>query len=153
MESSTIVRILEIPTGGIDPSELRSGSLLYVENVGTDGLGALYYAGGDDGYHRATYIKQVTSVPGSGTQVITDNSTVSGDGTILSPLKALINSSDAFVGSGSATDPLGLALPGLSKSTSNILEGGNNIIVNYNQLGSKITISSIPPAVIDGGSS
>ena len=39
MESSTIVRILEIPTGGIDPSELSSGSLLYVENVGTDGLG------------------------------------------------------------------------------------------------------------------
>jgi hypothetical protein len=153
MESSTIVRILEIPTGGIDPSELSSGSLLYVENVGTDGLGALYYAGGDDGHRRATYIKQVTSVPGSGTQVVTDNSTVSGDGTILSPLKAIINSTDAFVGSGSTTDPLGLALPGLSRSTASILEGGNNIIVNYNNLGSKITISSIPPAIIDGGSS
>jgi len=153
MESSTIVRILEIPTAGIDPSELPSGSLLYVENVGTEGLGALYYAGGDDGSRRATYIRQVTSVPGSGTEVITDNSTVIGNGTSLSPLKLTINSTDAFIGSGSTTDPLGLALPGLSRSTARILEGGKNIIVNYNSLGSKITISSIPPAVIDGGSS
>ena len=151
MELGTIVRIFELPTGGIDPAELPSGSLLYVENVGTDGLGVLYYAGGNNGYNKATYIKQVTSTANSGTQVITDNSTIFGDGTILSPLNAYINTTDAFAGSGTVSDPLRLNPVGLSESISTLLVGGDNIVLNYDYNANKITISGLPPAIIDGG--
>lgn len=151
MEMSTIVRILEVPTGGIDPAELPSGSLLYVENVGTDDLGMLYYAGGDNGNRRATYIKQITSVPGGGTEVISSD-TIVGNGTILAPLKAVINTTDAFIGNGTTTSPLALSQVGLADALTSTIVPGNNIQVNYDDLNSSITISSTTPALIDGGS-
>lgn len=152
MELSTIVRVLEYPTAGIDPSELPSGSLLYVENIGTDGLGSLYYAGGDDGYRRATYIKQVTSIPGAGTQVFVDNSNVFGDGTILSPLRAKVYTTALLTGDGTAANPLSVSPAGIGSILSEYIRAGTNVQVSYNSSGNFVTISSQTPAVIDGGS-
>lgn len=151
MEISTIIRILEVPTGGIDPSELPSGSLLYVENIGTDGLGALYYAGGDNGFRKSTYLKQVTSVPGGGTEVAVSD-TITGSGTILSPLKSFINTTDDFIGNGLSSTPLALSPVGLANSVAGIVEAGNNIIINYDNVGNSITISATTPGLLDGGS-
>jgi hypothetical protein len=152
MELSTIVRVLEYPTAGIDPSELPSGTLLYIENVGTDGLGSLYYAGGDDGYRRATYLKQVTSVPGGGTQVYTDASTIFGDGTILSPLNAKVYTTSALTGDGTSSNPLDISPTGIGAVLSNFIRPGQNVNVNFNPVGNYVSISSIPPSVLDGGS-
>jgi len=151
MEISTIIRILEVPTGGIDPSELPSGSLLYVENIGTDGLGALYYAGGDNGYRKSTYLKQVTSVSGGGTEVAVSD-TITGSGTILSPLKSFINTTDDFIGNGLSSTPLALSPVGLANSVAGIVSAGNNIIINYDNIGNSITISATTPGLLDGGS-
>ena len=153
MEISTIIRILEVPTGGIDPSELPSGSLLYVENIvtGTDGDGALYYAGGDNGYRKATFLKQVTSVPGSGTEVVVSDN-ITGSGTILAPLKSFVNTTDDFTGNGQTSAPLALSPVGLANSIAGIVEAGNNIIINYDNIGNSITISATTPGLLDGGS-
>lgn len=151
MEISTIIRILEVPTGGIDPSELPSGSLLYIENTGTDGNGALYYAGGDNGYRKSTFLKQVTSVPGSGTEVIVSD-TITGSGTILAPLKSFIKTTDDFTGNGQSSAPLALSPVGLANSVAGIVEAGNNIIINYDNIGNSITISATTPGLLDGGS-
>jgi len=153
MEISTIIRILEVPTGGIDPSELPSGSLLYVENIGTgtNGEGALFYAGGDNGYRKSTFLKQVTSVPGSGAEVIASD-TITGSGTILSPLKSFVNTTDDFTGNGQTTAPLALSPVGLANIMSGIVEAGNNIIINYDNIGNSITISATTPGLLDGGS-
>lgn len=153
MEISTIIRILEVPTGGIDPSELPSGSLLYVENIGTgtNGEGALFYAGGDNGYRKSTFLKQVTSVPGSGTEVIASD-TITGSGTILAPLKSFVNTTDDFTGNGQTTTPLALSPVGLANIMSGIVEAGNNIIINYDNIGNSITISATTPGLLDGGS-
>lgn len=154
MEISTIIRILEIPTGGIDPSELPSGSLLYVENIGTGtegNDGALYYAGGDNGYRKSTYLKQVTSVPGSGTEVIASD-TITGSGTLLAPLKSFINTTNDFTGNGQSSAPLALSPVGLANSVAGIVEAGNNIIINYDNIGNSITISATTPGLLDGGS-
>jgi len=153
MEISTIIRILEVPTGGIDPSELPSGSLLYVENIGTgtNGEGALFYAGGDNGYRKSTFLKQVTSVPGSGTEVITSD-TITGSGTILAPLKSIVKTTNDFTGNGQAATPLALSPVGLANIMSGIVEAGNNIIINYDNIGNSITISATTPGLLDGGS-
>jgi len=153
MEISTIIRILEVPTGGIDPGELPSGSLLYVENIGTgtNGEGALFYAGGDNGYRKSTFLKQVTSVPGSGTEVIASD-TITGSGTILAPLKSFVNTTDDFTGNGQTTAPLALSPVGLANIMSGIVEAGNNIIINYDNIGNSITISATTPGLLDGGS-
>lgn len=152
MELSTVVRILSVPTAGINPSDLASGTLLYVEDIGTDGLGALFYAGGDDGTRHATYLKQVTSVPGVGQQVIVDNATIKGNGTILSPLSAKVYTTTDFEGDGSEVNPLALTQSGIARFLPSSFRAGNNISLNFDAVSQQLVISGLAPSAIDGGS-
>lgn len=62
MELSTIVRMKVIPPAGLKPALFPSGALVYSEPNNS-----LYYAGGDNGQSKATYIELINNTTFGGT--------------------------------------------------------------------------------------
>lgn len=72
MELSTIIRLKVVPPVGLRPNLFPSGALVYSEPDNS-----LYYAGGDNGDARATYIKLVNNSSFGGTVTSIDVTSVS----------------------------------------------------------------------------
>lgn len=64
MELSTIIRLKILPPVGLRPNLFPSGALVYSEPDNS-----LYYAGGDDGEARATFIQLVNNSSFGGTDI------------------------------------------------------------------------------------
>lgn len=91
MELSTIIRLKVIPPVGLRPNLFPSGALVYSEPDNS-----LYYAGGDDGDARATFIQlvnnssfggTVTSVDATSKSLIITGGPITRSGTITVDLK------------------------------------------------------------------
>ena len=67
MELSTIIRLKSLPPVGLRPNLFPSGALVYSEPSNS-----MYYAGGDDGNSKATYIELINNTTSGGTVTSVD---------------------------------------------------------------------------------